>query len=76
MPYQASSSGSYNSNKKLTTTDFEALMMNLLESSYYNKKIQSNGFIFTDEELDILLERSDRFNQFQKKVLLSLLNTS
>nr|XP_018902642.1 PREDICTED: lymphocyte-specific helicase-like [Bemisia tabaci]XP_018902643.1 PREDICTED: lymphocyte-specific helicase-like [Bemisia tabaci]XP_018902644.1 PREDICTED: lymphocyte-specific helicase-like [Bemisia tabaci]XP_018902645.1 PREDICTED: lymphocyte-specific helicase-like [Bemisia tabaci] len=34
-------------------------LKSLLESCDYQKKIQPNGFIFTDEELDALLDRSD-----------------
>ncbi|XP_050542217.1 lymphoid-specific helicase-like isoform X2 [Daktulosphaira vitifoliae] len=50
--------GTFNRSSKISLTTIEELM-SLLESSDYNKKIQSNGFIFTDEELDALLDRSD-----------------
>jgi len=52
--------GIFNRNTKNTDVGIEDLM-DLLKSSDYHKKIQSNGFIFTDEELDALLDRSDMF---------------
>ncbi|VVC28871.1 Helicase, C-terminal,Helicase superfamily 1/2, ATP-binding domain,P-loop containing nucleoside [Cinara cedri] len=55
-----------NDYKKMTTSDIGELL-SLLESSEYNKKIQSNGYIFTDEELEILLNRSDMINPLSQK---------
>ncbi|VVC32978.1 Hypothetical protein CINCED_3A016157 [Cinara cedri] len=53
-------------NKKMTLSDADELM-SLLKSSEYNKKIQSNGYIFTDKELDALLDRSDMIKSGSQK---------
>ncbi|XP_050422479.1 lymphoid-specific helicase-like isoform X2 [Adelges cooleyi] len=64
-------SGTFNNrSSKLSLTSIEELLT-LLESSDYNKKIQSNGFIFTDEELDALLDRSDLMIEATSKTTTS-----
>lgn len=76
----------FNRSTKLSAAGIEELM-NLLQSSEYTKKIQSNGFsewliccqtiifcssflfffiVFTDEELDALMDRSDMIKSVPK----------
>ncbi|CAI6377398.1 unnamed protein product [Macrosiphum euphorbiae] len=54
-------SGSFSRTATLTMSSIEDLMT-LLKSSEYTKKIQPNGFILSDEELDAILDRSDMYN--------------
>ncbi|XP_022175551.1 lymphocyte-specific helicase-like [Myzus persicae] len=50
--------GTFNRSTKINLSNIKDLK-NLLESSDYDKQIQSNGFILSDEELNSLLDRSD-----------------
>uniref|UniRef100_A0A2H8TIN3 Lymphoid-specific helicase n=1 Tax=Melanaphis sacchari TaxID=742174 RepID=A0A2H8TIN3_9HEMI len=54
-------SGSFSRTTTLNISNIEELL-NLLKSSEYTKKIQPNGFILSDEELDAILDRSDMYN--------------
>ncbi|KAF0757522.1 lymphoid-specific helicase-like [Aphis craccivora] len=57
--------GTFNRTTKVNLSNIKELM-NLLESSDYDKQIQSNGFILSDEELDSLLDRSDMIKSTPK----------
>ncbi|XP_027851199.2 lymphoid-specific helicase-like [Aphis gossypii] len=57
--------GTFNRTTKVNLSNIKELM-NLLESSDYDKQIQSNGFILSDEELDSLLDRSDMIKSSPK----------
>lgn len=54
-------SGSFSRTTSLNMSSIEELT-SLLNSSEYTKKIQPNGFILSDEELDAILDRSDMYN--------------
>jgi len=55
-------------NSKTTTLGVDDIedLLKLLESSDYSNKIHSNGFIFTDEELNALMDRSDMYDSAAK----------
>ncbi|KAF5306994.1 hypothetical protein FQR65_LT07217 [Abscondita terminalis] len=54
------------SKKTSVDLDLEELQK-ILESSETAHKIQSNGFVFTDEELNVLLDRTELYDQMIKK---------
>ncbi|KAL0278526.1 UNVERIFIED_CONTAM: hypothetical protein PYX00_000331 [Menopon gallinae] len=53
--------GMQGSDNRLSITDLQELKK-LMLSTDYDSVIHSNGFVFTDEELDALLDRSDMSN--------------